>query len=200
MKTEQKASSKELGDLFGAMAKAQACFLPIKKTAKGYHGLYADLNDIYESTRKALAENDLSVMQSVSDGGVTTVIGHKSGQHLIFETTWTRQSSLKLLAMGGQFTLMRRYALQAVLNVSGNDDAEKLIEDMSEPSGEIKMMRYSPVEEAEDLVDTLQGITSNRQFLDWQTENKEALDRLRKNPSANSVLNTAVIELKKSFK
>ena len=66
MKTEQKASSSELGDLFGAMAKAQACFLPIKKTAKGYHGLYADLNDIYESTRKALAENDLSVMQSVS--------------------------------------------------------------------------------------------------------------------------------------
>ena len=100
--------------------------------------------------------------------------------------------------MGGQFTLMRRYALQAVLNVSGNDDAEKLIEDMSEPTGEIKMMRYSPVEEAEDLVDTLKALLKPTVFRLADGEQR-SLRSAKKNP-ASSILSTAVVELKKSFK
>jgi len=198
MDTKQKASSGDLGKLFGAMAKAQGKYLPLGKTAQGHWGKYSNLQDVYDATRKALAENEISVMQSVSDGGVTTVIGHSSGQHLVFETTWTKQTGMKLLALGGGFTLMRRYAQMAVLNIVGDDDAENKIKEGTE----IELLPYEPLEEAEDLVDSLLSdeIKDNKAFLDWRNINAQAIARLCKNKEAKKIIEEAVKDKKSTFK
>jgi len=197
MKTEQKTSSQNLGNLFGAMAKAQGDFNPIKRTAKGHWGKYSDLNDIYEATRKQLSKNNISVMQSVCDGGVTTVVGHESGEHMIFETTWTKQSASKLLMLGGGWTLMRRYALQAVLNVCGDDDAEKKIE----IEGSIVLDQYSAMEEALDLIESLNSkdINSPDTFLNWRNSNSVDIARLSKEKEVRKVIIEAVEKKKLTF-
>lgn len=110
--------------LFAALAKAQGEFLPASKDNTNDFGRnYADLSAVINATRKSLSANGLSLMQfpgSDNDGVfVETMLAHESGQ-------WVRSKlhvpSNDPQGTGTMISYARRYALQATLNVSAEDD------------------------------------------------------------------------------
>jgi hypothetical protein len=129
--------SETLQDLAGAFAKAQGEFQAIQRTRTArvrtrtggeYSYQYADLADVIEATRGALAKNGLSIVQDVARGDnaltVTTMLLHSSGQFLSSELTVPlgEFGNNAVQALGGTITYARRYALSAVLNVASEDD------------------------------------------------------------------------------
>jgi len=117
-----------LKEIFTAFSKAQSEFKAVEKSKDGHYGKYADLADINNATRPALAKNNLCVFQGIdkTSGTVKTVIGHSSGQHIVFVLKYNHPQSLKATQDGAVFTLMRRYALQSALQIAGDDDAESI--------------------------------------------------------------------------
>ena len=79
-------TSEAVGEIFGALSKAQGEFTVAKKTKTNpfFGSKYADLSTVIESTRPSLVKHGLTVFQfATSDEAgvfITTVIGHSSGQ------------------------------------------------------------------------------------------------------------------------
>ena len=89
---------------------------------------YADLESVWESCRKLLAENGLAVMQfpglySEVDHSMslTTIISHKSGEWISQEMS-VPVTKADAQGAGSALTYMRRYALAAVVGVVQADD------------------------------------------------------------------------------
>ncbi len=117
--------SQECGELFAALAAAQAEYKPLVKNKKANYGMFADLSAIIEATSAALSKHGLCVSQngSFSDGRVQTqtLLGHKSGQWI--------ETSLSLKprkddeqGVAGAITYGRRYSLGPILGISAEDD------------------------------------------------------------------------------
>lgn len=119
--TEQK------NELFGALALAQAEFLPVKKNAENpYFGnKYADLAAIRESTTPALSKHGLAIMQLVVADEqyaiVETYLGHKSGQS-ISSTVKLKPTKPDPQGFGSAITYARRYGLGAMLGLASEEE------------------------------------------------------------------------------
>ena len=153
-------SSDKLDKLMSALAKAQVSFSKLAKTAKGYHGAYADLNDIYDATKKPLADNGLAITQCVSHQCVVSILCHSSGQHIIYKTSFPSNSS-KAMEIGRDFTIMRRYAISGILNIYGDDDAE------------------DPPEEFEEMFRMFDKLTTVKQLINWQSTYNKKIQHLK---------------------
>jgi hypothetical protein len=133
-------TSPEVGDLFAALAQAQAEIEGASKDAKNDHfrQKYATLASIYDASRAALTKHGIAVIQSpFNDGqdvGVATTLGVASGQ-------WLRgriqccPTKADAQGVGSVITYMRRYALAAMVGVAQeDDDAEGAMGRSSKPS------------------------------------------------------------------
>lgn len=123
------SQSDNVNELVGALAKAHLAFKEIKKTSSNpyFNSKYADLAEIIDCTAKALSENGLAIVQAplgVGDDNkvrVETAIYHSSGQWMKHETcTFVAKNDAQ--AIGSATTYLRRYSLQAVLNVAADSD------------------------------------------------------------------------------
>jgi len=122
------SESAAINELATALAKTQGAFSNPEKDRRNPHfgNCYATLGAVIEATRKALAENGLSLTQTV--GGrppsLRSRLLHSSGQWLASEVplfTAGRGSQV----FGSELTYMRRYAVCALLNIApaeGDDD------------------------------------------------------------------------------
>lgn len=129
--TEMKFS---YGSIAGALAKARAKFLPIKKTSvakvsspKGdYSYRYADLAEILDSVVPALSDNGLCVVFDcrLRDGLliVEAMLLHESGEMLTATGFVPTPETNKPQDFGGRITYARRYALSCLLNIASEDD------------------------------------------------------------------------------
>ena len=127
--------SETIGALAEALAKFQVGCPPIAKTRtatipgrdskSGYTYKYADLADTIETTRPGLAENGLSVVQSLSSDGqyvtCSTTVMHKSGEwiesgHYMLPAGDTPQKA------GSAATYCRRYSYSAAIGVASEED------------------------------------------------------------------------------
>ncbi|MFI8608539.1 ERF family protein [Pseudomonas sp. NPDC077649] len=117
--------------LYAALAKAQGEFLPIEKNRDGQDGnrtfKYADLDELIKKTRPALAANGLAVLQILQK----TERGHVLITKLVHTSGATETSEVelgsgydKIKIYGATITFMRRYAYQAILCVSADDDLD----------------------------------------------------------------------------
>ncbi len=120
-------SSPNIGKLAEALAKAQAEMLPAVKDKKNpfFKSNYADLSSVWDSIRKPLTNNGLSIVQltKLAESGtvLSTVLAHSSGE-------WVR-SDYPITAvkndpqgLGSAVTYARRYALAAMVGVCTEDD------------------------------------------------------------------------------
>lgn len=136
--------SPEIGQLFGALAEAQANFTAIEKSlkakiesrregARGFEYTYAPLDEVLQAVRPALSAVGIAVMQfpfsryansNIVHVTIRTLLGHKSGEWM--------SNDLQLIAdggdpkaVGGAITYGRRYAIQSLLGVAPevDDDA-----------------------------------------------------------------------------
>jgi len=156
----------QLNKLLGSLSKAQGEFMPLAKESQGWHGKYTDLNTIHAMTRPILAKHGLSIMQIPSYSELVTVLGHESGQHIVTHTFYPC-SKTKVLEIGADMTVMRRYALNHILNIFGDEDVE------------------SPKDKYKEMMHHLEkNVGSKDQLLKWQTHYKNLIDELRKDKNA----------------
>jgi len=147
--------SDEIGELMGALAKAQAKIASAvkSKTNPFFKSKYADLPAIWEACKEPLSSNGLSVVQTVEGNHnemyLTSILGHSSGQ-------WIKSKIPLILAkkdpqsMGSCITYARRYALAALVGVCGDDE-----DDDSEAAS--KAARAEKKVDPEVSIDTLES-------------------------------------------
>lgn len=132
----------QMGALFAALALAQGEFKPIErnKTVKvtmksggSYTFDYADLSEIIDKTRPALAKHGLAMLQFLGErteqdengktltlGVLTTALVHKDGGYIGDVMTFSLGGSNQ--DMGGDITYKRRYGASAVLMIAAETD------------------------------------------------------------------------------
>jgi len=129
-------TAESLGKLYTALAKAQGEFgqvhkgktvTIVKDGRKLYTFDYAPLDELHKATRKALAANGLAFLQpfSMDSGGGTirTILAH--GEARIVSTLHFR-SATDIKQQGGQTTYLRRYAMNCLLGLDGDDDVDNV--------------------------------------------------------------------------
>lgn len=122
-----------LGQLYGALAKAQAGFKPLAKnrdveiTMKSggkFKFRYADLEAVIAATRPSLAENGLAVIQRADGGNLVSILAHESGG-TIESTIRLPEPMGEIKNYGAAITYIRRYAYCALLCVAADDDLDQ---------------------------------------------------------------------------
>ena len=120
--------SEHIADLATALSAAQGELEAVHKDQTGYGYKYSSLNETIQIIKPTLVKHGLAITQlvGIEEGrpSVTTILLHKSGQ-------WIKSyASLPLVEMkgineaqraGAVFSYLRRYAIQAILNISSDD-------------------------------------------------------------------------------
>lgn len=121
--------SDSITDLAKALADTQAELKNPYNTADNpyFKSKYAPLPDILNAVRPVLAKNGISIIQRPAtdesgNTGVETMLLHKTGQYIIFEPYFLKPSKIDPQTAGGAITYARRYALNAALGISGEED------------------------------------------------------------------------------
>ena len=124
--------SENIGELAGALAKAQGAMVGVEKGKEGYGYRYADLSSVIDTLREPLATNGVSYTQGhyflKIDGkpyvGTETLMMHSSGQWIktTLEIPMPQMKQLQpAQLMGVVATYGRRYLLQAIAGLASED-------------------------------------------------------------------------------
>ena len=116
-------STTQIDKLFKALSQAQGEFKILEKNKDGFHGKYADLQSINDATQQALTKYELCVTQAHVSDRIKSVLGHSSGQHIVYETRFKDVASDKF-KQASAWPFMQRYAILAMLNIHGTEDPE----------------------------------------------------------------------------
>lgn len=119
--------SESRSELFKALVKAQSEFktIPFDKINPHFKNKYASLSSTIEMIRPILGQNGLAILQSVesenSKWSVETKLIHSSGE---FISTTVDLIIVKhdMQGLGSAVTYAKRYAIQALLCITGDDD------------------------------------------------------------------------------
>lgn len=118
--------SEQINELAKALALAQRSFVGAKKDSDNpfFKSRYADLGSVWDSIRKPLTDNGLSVVQTVDGDRLITILLHSSGQWIDSSYPITAKDNSPQ-AVGSAMTYARRYALAAMVGAyQVDDDAE----------------------------------------------------------------------------
>ena len=114
-------------ELVSSLIKARSEFpeIPKNKTAKAgsFSYKYADLGDILPAVVPALLRNGLTIIQTIDDQKIVTIIAHKSGS-TISSSCPLPMTNLTAQQLGAWVTYLKRYSLCAVLNIHPEDDLD----------------------------------------------------------------------------
>ena len=130
--------SENIGALAAALAKAQAAITGAVKDAANpfFRSKYADLESVWNSCRKPLTDNGLSVVQTsryTPDGlMLVTTLLHSSGEWISGEMPVLAKDASPQ-AQGSGITYARRYALAAIVGVYQTDDDAEAAQGRAEP-------------------------------------------------------------------
>ena len=123
-----KGHSLELGELFAALAAVQGEMSPVAKSSVNpfFKSNYANLGDTLQAALRVTSGHGLSVSQwpGYNQAGqdiLTTWVGHSSGQYICDETI-LHLAKPDPQSQGSAITYAKRYALQAALGISTEDD------------------------------------------------------------------------------
>lgn len=155
--------SKELNELYSAMAKAQSEMKIAGTDSENpyFKSRYADLATLVKATRPALTKFGLCVIQQVlpnEDGQMIlhTILGHSSGQYI---ETRMRILPIKndIQSFGSYITYLRRYSYASITGcvASGDDDDGEAAMVASRDimaKGVSLNSKYHPKEESQDTI------------------------------------------------
>ena len=124
-------TSENLGEISPALVEFQKVVTDPKKDTSGYGYKYATLDQVLAIARPALTDNGLSVSQHLTSSlegqilSVTTRLQHASGEFM--ESTISlrfedAKGMSRAQSVGSASTYMRRYAMQAVLGITAEED------------------------------------------------------------------------------
>ena len=136
--------SESISELAKALSNFQGKMVAVKKDATNpfYKSKYATLDTIWETIRKPLAENGLSVAQTMNVFGdkslLETTLCHTSGE-------WIRGIQLvnpvkdDPQSLGSAISYARRYSLSALLGIVADEDDDANVATKPEPKLEAKI-------------------------------------------------------------
>jgi len=186
-------TSPEIGELAKALCKAQALLEDAKKSSDNpfFKSKYADLTEVWNTCRKPLTDNGLSVVQGSSDHEphaglttITTMLLHESGQWISGQLMMPLPKN-DPQGVGSAITYGRRYGLSAMVGICPeDDDAEGAMPKRTDPPKKTTpRSSSSPTEAVKPVVQvTLKGIevadanampiilTNLRKTLGWNQE------------------------------
>ena len=120
-------------NIFKALAKARKTFKPLKQSGKAQFGKFHTLKDIMDAVGKSLEDNNLLVAFQLSHvtENVAIPVDTLTCRLTHINTSTSMTSEVKLdnnnkgpQGTGGAITYMRRYTLQALLNLMPDDATE----------------------------------------------------------------------------
>jgi hypothetical protein len=123
--------SEQINELAKALCAFQAEVETAKKGSQGYGYKYSDLSQVISTAKPILAKNHLSVSQSLSHteqghNTIVTTLLHASGQYMQSECIVPNLQAGKNMnaaqALGASISYMRRYAYQAILGMTSEDN------------------------------------------------------------------------------
>jgi hypothetical protein len=120
--------SPTIGALATALAKANLKLSnpTFDKRNSHFNNGYASLAAVLNAIRQPLAEQGLSLVQTIStEPGhvtITTSLLHASGEWLSSDVSVSVQNNATAQAVGGATTYMRRYSALAMCGIAGDDD------------------------------------------------------------------------------
>ncbi len=136
--------SEQINELAKALCAFQSEVEAAKKDSKGYGYNYSDLHQVIQTAKPLLAKNFLSVSQSLSHteqshNTIMTTLLHASGQYMQSECIIPNLQAGKNMnaaqALGASISYMRRYAYQAILGMTSEDnDADAQQAQMQPPT------------------------------------------------------------------
>lgn len=131
--------SDNIGELVKALAKVQPKLPVMKKNEEGYGYNYSSLSATIEGTREILGSVGLVIIQLTSNVGdkpsVITTLAHESGQYI---STLAASPLVEMKGIneaqrqGAVYSYLRRYGLQAILNL-GTEDNDASSEGFKKP-------------------------------------------------------------------
>lgn len=162
--------SKEVNEIFGALAKAQSIIQNPEKNAKNPHfkSKYTTLDVGLTSVREALAAHGIAIFQRTYMLDkllmVQTILGHSSGQWLSSEYPVIMYPAKPQEAMAA-LTYSRRASLFAAAGIAGEDD----------DGNSIAKIEIDPAPISEDssrkivsaMLEDLDGVTSLTELAAW---------------------------------
>jgi hypothetical protein len=116
--------SESITKLAIALAKFQATCPTIEKKKDNpfFKSKYAALDDIIQAIRKPLSDAGLSYTQFPTDGSLTTVLMHESGEFIHGSMPIHAKKEKDPQAYGSAITYARRYSLASVLGLAVGDE------------------------------------------------------------------------------
>lgn len=200
--------SEQLNELFEALSQFQSEVTTVPFDAKvkvrtkqggSYEFEYATLGACINASKDKLSEVGLSVTQLLDDGGIKTIIGHKSGQFISGTFDMPIKDSMGPQDIGGVITYFRRYAYSAALRLnsekdddangaSGNEaqfqNADLPFKEKKSPKSTPKKSKEKPKEassheESGDIViDEINKFTDDKELVLWyNNQTKQAKDK-----------------------
>lgn len=153
--------STNIGEIGAALAKAQGAMRHAKrdKTLEHSHYIhkYADLASVWDSIRKPLSDNNISVVQQVgtkmADVSVTTMLIHSSGEWIRSNLTMTPAARTPQ-GIGVCITYARRYALSSMVGAVSDDDTDGNTNVGAEPPNPNSMRGRDIPEDVADELET----------------------------------------------
>ena len=119
-------TSRELGELFAALAQAQGSLIDPAATGTNDElgTRHLTLSGVLSASRQALKAQDLCVVQCPLGSHLRTILGHKSGQFIQCDTPLllSRSDLLPMQALAAAVSFARRIALTSVIGVAQPDD------------------------------------------------------------------------------
>lgn len=115
--------SESINELAMALAKAQGQMQSADKDATNPHfkSKYATLASVWDAARAPLANNQLSISQPVTNGVVTTILMHSSGQWISSDMPLILSKN-DMQGMGSAISYARRFAMSAMIGITQDDD------------------------------------------------------------------------------
>ena len=152
--------SESITNLAKALSNFQGKMIAVKKDAINpfYKSRYATLDTIWETIRKPLSENGLSIAQTMNVFGdkslLETTLYHTSGEW-ISGTQLVNPIKDDPQSLGSAISYARRYSLSAILGIVADEDDDANVATKSELKTEQKQEVKSPpdkwIEENKDI-------------------------------------------------
>ena len=119
--------------IYQALAKVRKTFKPLKQSGKAQFGKFHTLKDIMDAVGKSLEDNNLLVISHLNHetrdvaipvDTLTCRLTHVDTNTSISSTVKLDNNNKGPQGTGGAITYMRRYTLQALLNLMPDDATE----------------------------------------------------------------------------
>lgn len=180
---EQPMQSKELNEIYAALAKSQGEMEAAKKDSTNpfFKSKYADLESVVEASRPYLSKHGLCVTHRpmIKEGKqfLRTDLGHLSGQWISCEMELKPQKP-DVQSLGSYITYITRYCYKAITGIVTKDDDGEAAMDRTNGNGKNKVL-------PEECILTPEQIGKIRNLIGSRTE---IADRITKKYGVNTLL------------